>query len=60
MDALARVRRATATRARLIDRETERWRETIRQAVAEGHSQRAVGEAAGVTHTRVQQILRGG
>jgi transposase-like protein len=54
MRPLTRVRRATARRSRT---ETE-WREAIRQAVADGHTLRAVAEAAGVSHVRVLQITR--
>jgi hypothetical protein len=49
------VKRATISRAKA----DETWRKAIREAVAFGNSHRAVAEAAGVTHTRVQQILRG-
>ena len=54
-DSLARVKRATASRFRA----EQEWRTAIRVAIADGHSQRSVATAAGVTHTRVQQILRG-
>lgn len=54
MDSLIRVRRAAARR-RASD---THWREAIRQAIRDGHSQRTVANAAGITHTRVQQILR--
>jgi plasmid stability protein len=55
MHPLTRVQRATVKR-RAAEAE---WRAAIRAAVAGGSSHRAVAEAAGVTHTRVQQILRG-
>jgi transposase-like protein len=55
LDPLTRVRRATARRSRS---EAE-WREAIRTAVASGRTVRAVGEAAGVSHVRVLQIVRG-
>jgi regulator of protease activity HflC (stomatin/prohibitin superfamily) len=55
MDPLTRMRRATARRSAA----EKDWRAAITEAVAEGKSQRAVAEAAGVSHTRVQQILRG-
>jgi len=54
-DPLTRVRRATARRSRS---ETD-WRASIAAAIAAGKSQREVARAAGVSHTRVQQILRG-
>lgn len=54
MNPLIRVKRATVKR-RAAESE---WRAAIRGAVSEGQSHRAVAEAAGVTHTRVQQILR--
>lgn len=34
------------------------WREAIREAHANGASLRAIGDAAGITHVRVIQILR--
>lgn len=52
-DSLARVRRATKRREQ-AERE---WREAIRTA-AEQNSLRTVGEAAGVTHVRVLQIVQ--
>ena len=52
-DSLARVKLATVRRSRA----EQEWRTAIREAVAE-HPQRAVAAAAGVSHTRVQQILR--
>ena len=52
-DSLARVKRAAARRSRA----EEEWRAAVRAAVEE-HSHRAVAAAAGISHTRVQQILR--
>jgi transposase-like protein len=52
---LTRVRRATARRSRS---DTE-WREAIRAAREAGLSLRAIAEAAGVSHVRVIQLLRG-
>ena len=54
-DPLTRVRRATARR----DAAETEWRDAIR-AAAEDNSLRAVGEAAGVSHVRVLQIVRKG
>jgi len=54
MDTLSRVRRASTRRERS---ETE-WRESIRDAVRDGASLRAVAKAAGVSHVRVLQITR--
>lgn len=54
MDDLARLRRATANR----ERADEAWKNAIRAAHANGASLRRVGEAAGITHVRVLQILR--
>jgi hypothetical protein len=59
MDSLTDLRRATARRQAVMDQEAERWHAAIRAALADGHSQRTVADAAGITHTRVQQILRG-
>lgn len=50
-----RVERATRKRAAA----EEEWRVSIREAVANGESLRAVGKQAGVAHTRVLQIVRG-
>lgn len=52
---LTRLRRLGARR----ESASEAWRQAVLDAIADGHSQRVVGEAAGVSHTRVQQILRG-
>jgi hypothetical protein len=52
-DSLARVRRATKRRAAA----EQEWRDAIR-AAAENNTLRAVGEAAGVTHVRVLQLVR--
>jgi hypothetical protein len=54
MIALQAVRRATVRRVAA----EQAWRDAIVKAVAGGYSHRAVGKAAGVSHTRVQQILR--
>lgn len=50
-----RVHRAATKRAVA----EENWKAAIRAAVAGGVSLRRVGEAAGVSHVRVLQILRG-
>jgi transposase-like protein len=55
MNPLTRVRRATARRSRS---EAE-WHDAIRAAVASGESLRVVAEAAGISHVRVLQIVRG-
>lgn len=55
MTTLQRVRRVTAQRTRV----DEEWREAIIRAVAEGETLRTVAEAAGVSHVRVHQIVRG-
>lgn len=52
---LARVKRATKRRATA----EEEWRVAIREAHAEGVSLRAIAQAAGVSHVRVLQIVRG-
>lgn len=52
---LTRVKRATKRRAAA----EEEWRVAIREAHAEGASLRAIAEAAGVSHVRVLQIVRG-
>jgi len=54
MNALAKVRRATARRSRV----STEWKQAIREAVEAGASLRAVGEAAGVSHVRVLQITQ--
>jgi hypothetical protein len=55
MDSLARVRIRTAER-----RSTEQaWRKAIRDAHKDGVSLRKIGAAAGVSHVRVLQLLRG-
>jgi transposase len=53
-DSLARAVRAM----RAYERARKARDAAIRDAVADGHSQRAVAKAVGFTHTRVQQLLR--
>jgi hypothetical protein len=54
MSRLVKVKRAT-TRKRNAE---SAWRNAIQEAVSEGESLRSIGEAAGVTHVRVLQIVR--
>lgn len=54
MSDLSRVKRATRNRAK----SEEAWRVAVREAVAAGQSLRAVGNAAGISHVRVLQIIR--
>lgn len=51
-DRLARVRRATARRARA----EEEWRAALKAARQDGMSLRQIATAAGVSHVRVQQL----
>ena len=52
--ALARVR----ARAAAVDRDRRRLREALAEAVADGHSLRQVGAAAGLSHEGVRRLLR--
>ncbi len=52
-DSIACLKRATRRRSSA----DEGWRLAVKEA-AKDNPQRAVAAAAGVTHTRVQQILR--
>lgn len=54
-DPLAAVKRLTVRRGKL---NTE-WQDAIREAHRNGQSLRTIAEAAGVSHMRVQQIVRG-
>jgi transposase-like protein len=53
--ALTKLRRVTGRR----DRAASDWRQAILDAHAAGCSLRAIAAAAGVSHVRVIQILRG-
>jgi hypothetical protein len=53
---LNQVRRATAQRAR----SEQVWREAIRKAHDQGHSMRAIAEAAELSAARVHQIIKEG
>lgn len=54
MGTITTLKRATKRRAS----SEEAWRSAIRDARAEGQTFRAIADAAGVSHVRVQQILR--
>lgn len=61
-DALHLVADATAARAqrrKAYEAADAGWRQAIRDALAAGHSQIAVADAAGITQGRVAQILAG-
>jgi hypothetical protein len=51
--ALSDVRRATAQRAKA----EQAWREAIRKAHREGQTMRVIAAAAGISATRVHQII---
>jgi hypothetical protein len=53
VDHLSKVTRSADAYARARDARDE----TIRAAVAAGHSMRSVAEAAGISHTEVRRIL---
>jgi hypothetical protein len=41
-----------------VDRDRRRLREALAEAVADGHSLRQVGAAAGLSHEGVRRLLR--
>lgn len=54
-DSLSRVRRVSRRRVSVA----QEFRAAIHQAREDGHSLRAIAEAAGLSHVRVLKILRG-
>jgi transposase-like protein len=55
MTAIQKVKRATASRTR----SEQAWKDALREARDEGVPLRTIAEAAGISHVRVLQILRG-
>lgn len=56
---LATVKRVARRRASVVEKADRDFRAAIHAAHTEGHSLRAIADAAGISHVRVLKILRG-